>query len=119
MVKDRQEPTLSSVDEDLEKLQNLPALSAIKMRRDKFHAHFDKDFFFDRKTLQENHPIIWRDMDLIMETISDLINRYSADYDGNVHDFKPININDVDDILDALHEKKERQLNKAIEADRE
>jgi len=45
MVKDRQEPTMSSVEEDLDKLQNLPALSAIKMRRDKFHAHFDKDFF--------------------------------------------------------------------------
>lgn len=110
---------MSSVEEDLDKLQNLPALSAIKMRRDKFHAHFDKDFFFDRKTLQEDHPIVWRDMEVIMETISDILNKYSAAYDGNVHHFKPININDVDYILDALHEKHERQLNKAIEPDRE
>jgi len=54
-----------------------------------------------------------------METISDILNKYSAAYDGNVHHFKPININDVDYILDALHEKHERQLNKAIEPDRE
>lgn len=116
MIKGRKAPTILSVDEDIEKLEKLPSLDSIKKRRDKFHAHFDKEFFFDRKTLQDEAPIIWRDLEGILETMKEILNGYSADYDGNLFHFMPMNINDIDYILDRLHEKK-RQLNKRSSPD--
>jgi hypothetical protein len=104
MVKGRKAPTILSVDEDIKRIQELPSIESIRLRRDKFHAHFDKDYFFDRKALQEAAPILWGDLEGILGTIKEIVNSYSADYDGNLFQHKPVNINDIDIILDQLHE---------------
>jgi len=99
-------PTISSVDEDIKRIEEITSIASIRTRRDKFHAHFDSDFFFNRKALQKTAPIFWDELEIILETIKKIVNKYSADYDGNLFLYKPLNINDVDIILDRLHEGK-------------
>lgn len=103
MLEGRKAPTDLSIDEDISRLRGLPSIESIGLRRDKFHAHFDKKYFFDRKALQEVAPMQWDDLENILRIMSDILNRYSADYDGNIFEFRPMNINDVDVILDQLH----------------
>lgn len=43
--------TLDTIEKDRTKILNLMSLHSFKLRRDKFHAHFDKEYFFDRKKL--------------------------------------------------------------------
>ena len=107
MVEGRAAPTIATVDEDIKRIEELPSIDSIRTRRDKFHAHFDKEFFFDRKKLQEAAPILWDNLEQILKTIKETVNNYSADYDGNLFEYQPLNINDIDIILDRLHEGKD------------
>jgi hypothetical protein len=102
----REELTVKTVQEDLGRIASLSCLQSIKVRRDKFHAHFDKDFFFDRDKLDVEAPIKLRDLDQIMETMKDILNSYSAQFDGNTYEIEPLNIYDIDYILDSLHAYK-------------
>lgn len=102
---DRDPLTFNTIEEDRRKIQNLESISSIKHRRDKFHAHFDKDYFFDRKRIGQDAPLIWKDMDDIFELMKSILNKYSASYDGNTYHLVPFNVYDVDRLLDALHKK--------------
>lgn len=107
----REPITLQSIQEDKKTIENIESLPSFKLRRDKFHAHFDKDYFFNRSKIGEDAPLKWNDLDQIMETIKDIMNGYSASYDGNVHHLKPMNINDIDYLLDQLHKFKKEANN--------
>ena len=85
------------------KLESLPHF---KLRRDKFHAHFDKEYFFKRRKLGNDAPLKWSDLDAVIEVMGDILNHYSAAYDGNVYDLEPFNIYDIDHLLDMLHKYK-------------
>ena len=98
--------TLETIIEDRERIKGLDCLQSFKTRRDKFQAHFDKKYFFDRERLSEEAPLTWGDLEKVIEAISDVINRYSAAYDGQLFALKPININDLDYLLDRLHRGK-------------
>ena len=102
----REAITYQNIQEDKKKIKDIESLPSFKLRRDKFHAHFDKEYFFDRSKISEDAPLKWKDLDQIIETIKDTINDYSASYDGNVHALKPVNVNDIDCLLDQLHEFK-------------
>src|SRR5262245_48614603 len=52
MLKNRKPVTIDSIDKDRERIKKLESLPSFKLRRDKFHAHFDKKYFFDRQKLQ-------------------------------------------------------------------
>jgi len=106
MVKGRKAPNLSSVNQDIGRLEKLPALGSIKIRRNKFHAHFDKEFFYDRELLQDKAPISWRELEKILEILKEILNKYSAAYDGSTFHFPTGNINDIDCILDILYKKR-------------
>jgi hypothetical protein len=103
MVKGREAPEVQSVDEDIKRIEGLPSIKSISLRRDKFHAHFDKEYFFDRKALQKEAPILRSDLETILGTIKELVNKYSANYDGSLFHYQPLNVNDIDIILDRLH----------------
>ncbi len=102
---DRAPITFNTIEEDRRKIQNLESIGSIKHRRDKFHAHFDKDYFFDRKKIGQDAPLIWKDMDDIFELLKSILNKYSSSYDGNTYHLVPFNVHDVDRFLDALHKK--------------
>jgi hypothetical protein len=104
MLKDRKPITLETINDDRE----LEALPSFKLRRDKFHAHFDKEYFFDRKKLAEEAPLRQSDLTQVVEAMKNIINGYSADYDGNLYALEPINVTDVNYLLDRLYNHKKR-----------
>ena len=71
-------------------------------RRDKFHAHFDKEYFFDPLRLAEDAPLVWADLDNVMVVVGEIIIRYSTAYDGQIFSLKPENILDLDHLLNDL-----------------
>lgn len=94
--------TLETVKVDRERIRTLECLKSIAIRRDKFQAHFDKEYFFDRNRLEEEAPLIWDDFERVIQVLSDIINQYSTAYDGNVFVLTPANIDDLDDLLNRL-----------------
>lgn len=95
--------TFDTIEEDRAKIRNLKSLDSFKLRRDKFHAHFDKQYFFDRKKISQDAPLKWNDMDEVFELMKAILNKYSSSYDGNIYHSVPFNVHDVDRVLDALH----------------
>jgi hypothetical protein len=103
---DRDPIARQTINEHRKSIQNLDCLKSFKTRRDKFHAHFDKKYFFDRKRLADEAPLTWGDLEKVIEALADIINHYSADYDGQLFSLEPMNIKDLDYLLDRLHECK-------------
>lgn len=102
--------TAKTVQEDRDKIiKGIKSLCNFKLRRDKFHAHFDRKYFFNRSNLSKDAPLKLSDMEQVIEVMGDVINRYSAAYDGNVYKLEPFNVNDVDYLLDILHEYKKKE----------
>lgn len=106
---DRDPITFETIQKDRLKIEKLESLRKFKLRRDKFHAHFDKKYFFNKTKLGEDAPIKWKDLNNILETMPDILNTYSAAYDGNVYHLKPVNIHDVDRTLDILHKYRTKK----------
>jgi AbiU2 len=88
---------------DRETIINFEPLKSFRLRRDKFHAHFDKRYFIDRSRIAEEAPLKWSDLDQAMELFKKILNRYSAAYDGGVFHVEPPNANDLNYLLDCLH----------------
>lgn len=101
------EITAEKIGRDRENLRALGFLESFKIRRDKFHAHFDRDYFFDRKRLTNEAPITWEDLEKAVEALSEVVNEYSSAYDANCFELTSSNVHDLDDILDALHKYQE------------
>ena len=95
--------TFDTIEKDRAKILNLNSLDSFKQRRNKFHAHFDKEYFFDRKKISQDAPLKWNDMDEVFELMKGILNKYSASYDGSTYHLIPFNVHDVDQILDILH----------------
>jgi hypothetical protein len=100
--------TLETINGDRKCIQSLGCLQNFTTLRDKFFAHFDKEYFFDRERLANEAPT-WGDFEKVITVISDVINRYSAAYDGQLFVLEPENINDLDYLLDRLHTCKKSQ----------
>ena len=101
-MRSRDPITLETVKEDRERIQRLTCLQNFKTLRDKFYAHFDKEYFFDRERMREMAPT-WGDLDEVVEVISHVINRYSVAYDGQEFSLQLANINDLDSLLNRLY----------------
>jgi hypothetical protein len=81
-------------------------LKSFRFRRDKFHAHFDKRYFFDRARIAQQAPLKGSDLDNALELLKEILNRYSAADDGEVFHIEPLNVNDLNYLLDRLHRAK-------------
>lgn len=85
MLKDRIAITLESINADRAKIRSLAALPSIRLRRDKFQGHFDKDYFFDRARLQSEAALTWIDLEDAGEAMGTMLDGYSVDFDGVFH----------------------------------
>ena len=101
MLEDREPITFASIEADRVKIRNLAVLKSFRLRRDKFEGHFDKDYFFDRDKLREEAPILWQDVDEAAEVMGGMLNDYSADFDGELHAWEKIGIDDLSRLLRA------------------
>ncbi len=105
----REPITLEVIQDDRNQLRNFAPLASFKLRRDKFHAHFDKKYFFERDKLSEDAPLILSDLDEVVTHMKNTIDRYSTSYDGNVFDLELMDISDIDYLLDFLYEHEYRE----------
>jgi len=108
MLQNRIPITAESIEEDRRKIRSLSALKSIRIRRDKFHGHFDKDYFFDRAKLKQEAPLAWKDLDDATEVMGDMLNDYSADFDGELFSWKTMNISDLTELLRAARKGRVR-----------
>lgn len=108
MLQNRTPITADSIQADRMRIAEFKPLTSFKLRRDKYHAHFDKEYFFARTKLHEDAPLTWNDLEQLVLLGKEIINAYSADYDGNLHAIEPINAADVDHLLDQLHRKSQK-----------
>ncbi|TRZ50249.1 hypothetical protein D4S03_07055 [bacterium] len=99
----REPITYDTIDKHRKQIAELDSLPHFKLRRDKFHAHFDKAYFFDRSKLGNEAPLKWSDLEEVTKVMNDILNHYSAAYDGNVYHLEPFNIYDIDQLLDIVH----------------
>jgi len=104
---DRESITLDTVDEHRRQIRELEALPSFTLRRDKFHAHFDKAYFFERGRLATEAPLTWPDLEKATDRMWDILNTYSTAFDGKSYAGEPLNAADVDYLLDALHAARE------------
>ena len=110
MLQNRDPVTVVRIENDRKKIAEFSPLRSFKLRRDKFEAHFDKEYFFDRAKLNEDAPLTWRDLEDVIQLGKEILNSYSADYDGKLHAVVPINAADVDHLLDYVYRQRQKEL---------
>jgi len=110
MLQNRVPITAQSIEEDRRKIRGLGALKSIRLRRDKFHSHFDKDYFFDRGRFQDEAPIRWMELNGAAEVMGEMLNGYSADFDGQLFSWETLNIDDLRQLLEAARRGTEREM---------
>jgi hypothetical protein len=98
----REAITAEVINQDRASIRDLDCLHNFRILRDKFYSHFDKEYFFDREHLRDQAPT-WGDLTKIIGVVSDVIDRYSTAYDGQHFLLMPMNIEDLDRLLDRLH----------------
>ena len=108
MLEGRVPITVESIEEDRAKIRSLAALKSIRIRRDKFHGHFDKDYFFDRDRLHAEAPVRWIDLDEARKVMGGILNDYSVDFDGEMSSWKTMNIDDLGRLLKAAARGNQR-----------
>jgi len=91
--------TAESIEHDRQKIRSLEALKSFQIRRDKFHGHFDKEYFFDRQKLQSEAPLRWGDLEEAGNIMGAMLNDYSVDFDGTSFAWDTLNIDDLDVLL--------------------
>jgi len=96
--------TVASINADRQKIRSLAALPSIKLRRDKFHGHFDKEYFFDRSRLHKEATVTWADLQEAGEVMGSMLDDYSVDYDGVFHSWEAPN--DLQRLLDTAHRRR-------------
>ncbi len=104
MLKDRVPITSKSINADREKIRALDVLPSIKLRRDKFHGHFDKQYFFDRSRLHSEATITWANLEEAGEVMGSMLNDYSVDFDGVFYSWNARD--DLRRLLDAAQRAK-------------
>ena len=91
--------TAESIEYDRQNIRSLEALKSFRIRRDKFHGHFDKEYFFDRQKLQSEAPLRWGDLEEAGNVVGAMLNDYSVDFDGKSFAWDTLNIGDHDVLL--------------------
>lgn len=104
------EITASQVARHRGRLSKLRCLKSLRTRRDKYHAHFDKKYFFDLDRLGLDAPIALKDFENAVKALWTVVNKYSAAYDGKSYEPTSANINDLDHILYAIRECHKHQM---------
>ena len=96
--------TLETIQRDRKRVAKFKSIASFKLWRNKFQAHFDKEYFFDITKLQKRAPLDWPDLEHAVQLGQEILNRYSMAFDGAKYAVEPRNAADVDRLLDLLHE---------------
>ena len=108
MLRDRAKITMTTINRHRARIRALEGLPSFRLRRDKFHAHFDKQYFFDRIKIAAEAPLRTEDLAAAGSLMGEIINDYSVDFDGKTYAWEPINIDDLDVLLERAHKRRAR-----------
>lgn len=100
----RTDITCDDIQTFREEIQASEALKRIKLRRDKYYAHFDKAYFLSKAQFAEDAPLEWIELDNLLELGRKIVNECSVAFDGKSYSVEPLNIHDVDRLLNKLHD---------------
>jgi hypothetical protein len=78
------EITQKIVDDDEVKFKNLPVTNIRKWRNKKL-AHIDKKRAISNSDIMKTNPVTVKEIDDILITLNDVLNRYSSSFDGVTH----------------------------------
>lgn len=96
--------TFEVIKSDSQKLRDIKSLPSFKFVRDKFTAHFDKQYFFNKAQIPHKAQISWPDdFDECIALGREILNRYSIAYDGQDFEINDSEAHDIDNLLDSLH----------------
>jgi len=99
MIKERVPITFQSIETDRQKIISMPALKAFRVHRDKYQGHFDRAYSFEQERLTMEAPINWSDLEEAGQIMGQIMNDYSADFDGNTFLWSSLGIDDVNSLL--------------------
>lgn len=96
-------PTADTVRQDRKTIDRIESLKHVAMLRNKRLAHIDADYFNNPTKAAEAAPLKWGDLTELQQTYETIVNRYSSAYDASTLTYKPMNIYDIDDVIEILH----------------
>jgi hypothetical protein len=100
---------ICDIEKDVDRIKSNEVLLRIKKQRDKYYAHFDKAYFFKANKLHYDYPITLNNLNEIINLIDIIFNRYSVAFDGSAVICEPINVLDIEVLLEML---KKSEVNK-------
>ena len=99
----RQDLTYNEIEEFRQEIRSNDALRSVKLRRDKYYAHFDKAYFLSKAQFAEDAPLNWAELDGLLVLGRRIVNECSVAFDGKSYAADPLNIHDIDRLLQKLH----------------
>jgi len=79
-----------------------PIAKNLKKKRDKYYAHYDKSCFDEPSKLKTTNPVTRNDIENLIETCFQMLERYSLAFDGEGLSITLIERFDVGDIFDLI-----------------
>lgn len=115
---DRKNLSHKEIDDFKNELLQLKIMKSIKIRRDKYHGHFDKNYFFldKRSMIDDEAPLLWNEIEVMLDLSERIINTITHKYKAESKIFKFMNVNDVEVVFDILKEHNEKLKQEAIDA---
>jgi len=103
--------TATMVDQDKKTIMNLPINNLRKWRHKKL-AHIEEAFVTDNIKFSDNYPISIQDVDKILVTLHEILNRYRIAYDGIewIIGGPPVK-HQIEYIFDAINFQRESRTN--------
>jgi AbiU2 len=107
-MRHRRAPSIVTVRQDRKTLDRLQGLKSFEKQRNKIYAHLDAEYLLNPGRLADEAPIQWKDLTELRDIFASTVNRYSSAYDANTFEFEPVNVHDVDDVIEVLWRQQER-----------
>jgi hypothetical protein len=111
-MRNRRAPTVAMVRADRKAIARIKSLNSIDLLRNKVHAHIDAEYLADPGKAADDAPLTWADLSELRSTFEQIVNRYSSAYDASSLIFEPVNVNDVDEVVEILHQYRQRELSR-------
>lgn len=101
-------PGLEAIQAHRERIRALAALKSFRLWRNKFHGHFDRQYFFDQGRLDADAPLGWPDLEAAGALMGEILNAYSEAFDGTRYAWDPKAVDDLDVLLDRAEGRPEK-----------
>ena len=100
---------VADIDDANKRLEGLqPQIKNLMTRRNKYYAHADKKYIMDVKKLTSEAPVAHNDIKELLSFASDVCNKLLCNLNQSRFFTQSSNVDDLMDLLDALHRSKAR-----------